>query len=75
MVAFVGLDLVLRRHRGRLGGGILAAAFLSVSAQGQKRSADQNGAGHHNPAQTHAIPLATPRFPGADGVSILRPSH
>jgi hypothetical protein len=45
-----------------------------VTIQGQKRSADQNGADTCDPAQAHAIPLAMPRFPGTDGVSILRPS-
>jgi hypothetical protein len=45
-----------------------------MNAQGQKTTAEQNGAGQCYSAQTHAIPLATPRFPGADGVSILRPS-
>ena len=32
MVALVGLDLILRRHRGRLGRGVLAAVVLSMNA-------------------------------------------
>jgi hypothetical protein len=75
VVALVGLDLIFRRHRGGLRRGVFIAV-LSASAQRDKRGADQNGGDTCKPAQTepHANSPIIARFPGADGVSILRPS-